>query len=138
MIKLEEVRQTLVSTIQSVHAANYPTILVNYPNNLVVDIEHQELPFVSVELSFDDTPRAALGEKEILVTGAARLIYYHREGKGFQGAFSYTDMLNEHLALQLTDSIQYDACQVITIKTFPGWVGEMNSIRFNVVQGLGC
>ncbi len=138
MLSLEEVRQVVMTTFKSVHDVYYPTMLVNYPNFVVVDLEHQIDPFITVELDFDKTPQAALGEKEINVHGTLIVYFYYRIGTGMSGAYDYTDTLNEYLGMSLIDSIKYQAVSVNNIVSFPGWEGVMNSVVFDVVKGLEC
>jgi len=138
MISLEEVRQTVISSFQAIHEVYYPSTLVDYPNYQVVDIERQTAPFIKVELMFDETPRAALGERDILVKGTLYAYFYFRKGAGLSGAYSYTDMLNEYLAMTLTAGIQYQAVRTVNIENFPGWKGVMNGITFDVVSGPDC
>ncbi len=139
MISLEDVRSSAMVAFKSVHEPNYPTMLVNYPNFVVVDLERQKDPFVSVEIMFDRTPRASLGARDILVEGTLNVYYYFREGHGLSGAYSYTDILNEYLGMSLIDGLQYRAVQTLNVQTFPGWRGVMNSITFDAGQGSeGC
>ena len=109
-------------------------MLVNYPNILVVDIEHQLDPFVSVDLEFRDTSRAAMGEREIYGHGALIVYYYFQDNTGTAGATQYADFLNANIAMQEVGSIAYQAVKCVDIRTFPGWVGKMNTIVFDVVQ----
>ncbi len=138
MISVEEVRQEIISVFKTAHDIAYPSILVNYPNYLVVDLEHQEDPFVSVGLDLNETPVAALGEREILVNGTLILYYYYREGSGVAGAFSYTDFINSELGMRLENAIQYHAVKSLGIQSFPGWGGRMNSLPFDVVRSIAC
>jgi len=58
MISLEEIRQVVTQEFKTAHDLAYPNILVNYPNFLVVDIEHQVQPFVNINIDFGETSRA--------------------------------------------------------------------------------
>lgn len=138
MIQLEDVRQSVITTFKSYHDAINPTVLVNYPNYTVVDIERQKDPFVNVELDLNDTPRAALGEKEILVRGVLHVYYYFRDGSGMAGAYEYADSLNQYISMSLVDSVQYEEVKGYDIQTFPGWKGRLNSIKFNIVDQNVC
>lgn len=138
MTSTETVRQTVIAAFKAVHEANYSSTPVNYPNYVVVDLEHQALPFVSVEFSIDESDRAALGERDIFVQGTLRVYYYFRDGGGLDGAYSYTDMLNEYLGMTQADSISYRAVQTLNISSFPGWQGVMNAIKFDVVAVPSC
>jgi len=133
MLLLEEVRQTVVGAFKTVHDAHYPTTLVNYENFSVVDIEHQEAPFVNLELNFSSTDQAAMGVREIYVSGILSATFYYQEGHGRQGALSYTDMLNQYLCMQSFDGVHYRAVKPYQVVTFPGWVGTMNNIQFELV-----
>jgi len=135
MISLEEVRQTVIGAFQTIHEA-HSSLLVNYPNFVVVDIEHQKDPFISVELDLKDISQAAIGERELLIPGILRVYFYYRDGQGSSGSYSYTDMLNTYLGMTQIDAIWYHAAKPMTVKTFPGWLGTMNTLRFDVVKGL--
>ena len=133
MISLEEVRQVVTREFKLAHEAAYPTMLVNYPNFLVVDIEHQVDPFINISIDFGDTSRAAMGEREIMGQGTLVVIFYYKEGGGTSGAYSYTDFLNTALSMQELNSLYYSAASTIPIQTFPGWKGIMNRLAFEVV-----
>lgn len=136
MISLEEVRQTVIGSFKTVHEAHYPSMLVNYPNFVVVDIEHQKNPFISVELDLKDVEQSAIGERDLLVPGTLRVYFYYRVGQGMSGAYSYTDTLNNYIGMSQIGAIWYHAAKPMTVKTFPGWEGCMNTIKFDVVKGL--
>ena len=138
MISLEDVRQEVIGAIQSFQETHYPTMKVNYPNFTVVDIEHQKDPFIKVELDFKDIEQAAIGERELLVPGILRVYFYYREGQGMSGAYSYTDALNTYLGMTQVGAIWYHVAKPMNIKTFPGWEGCLNTIKFDVVKGLVC
>lgn len=135
---LEEVRQSVMTTFKTAHQANYPTTLVNYPNLVVVDLEHQKDPFVSLRLSLSDTSRTAIGEEEIYVNGTLEVYFYYREGTGTAHAANYTDMLNTTISMNIFDSLGYREVKPINIKSFPGWEGCLNSIEFDLVAGPTC
>ena len=138
MISLEEVRQVVVGAFQTFQNANYPSMLVNYPNFVVVDLEHQELPFISLDIEFNETAQAALGEQEIFVRGRLNIYYYYRTGGGVSGSYSYTDALNSNLGMSMIDGVRYEATQVVNVVSFPGWKGCMNTIPFVIVEGVVC
>ena len=137
MLSLEDVRQKVVAAVKTVHDANYATTLFNPPNFNVVDLEKQVVPFTSLELEFD-SDRAAMGARDILLSGNVYVNFYFRDGKGLSGAYAYTDMLNDNLGMLLIDTIQYSAVRTFNIQTFPGWKGVSNSIKFTSGQGSGC
>ncbi len=134
MVYLEDVRKSVMSTFHAAHIINYSATPVNYPNLLVVDIEHQLDPFVSVDLEFRNTSRASLGEREIFVNGALIVYYYCQDNTGSTAAMQYSDFLNDSIAMRVIDSVAYQAVQVVDIVTFPGWVGKMNTLVFDVVD----
>ncbi len=138
MILVEEVRQEIISTFKAAQDTAYPSMLVNYPNYLVVDLEHQEEPFVTVGLDLVETPVAALGEREILVKGTLILYYYYREGTGVSSAFTYTDFINAELGMKLVNAIQYHAVKSNTFQAYPGWGGRMTVLSFDVVSSVSC
>jgi len=138
MISLEEVRQSIISTFKGIHDAGYSSTLVNYPNYVVVDLEHQRDPFVSVELETAKIDKGGVGEREIFVRGILRVYYYYRDGTGVANAYTYTDYLNNYLSMTLVGAIQYEAIDVLNVVSFPGWKGCMNSVPFSVVKGLNC
>ncbi len=138
MISIEEVRQEVTAAFKAIHDANYPTILVNYPNFVVVDIERQEDPFVSLELDLSQLERSAIGERELLIPGVLHVNHYFREGTGTSSTTLYTTMLNEYLGMTQVGALQFQVARPISIQTFPGWLGTMNSIGFDVVPSLSC
>lgn len=138
MISLEEVRQTVINAFQTAHAISYSGTLVNFPNYVVVDLENQKNPFVSVDLSIDKSERLAIGEVDIFVQGTLRAYYYFREGKGLSNAYTYTDMLNNELCLREVDSVNYHAVDTSNVISFPGWQGVMNSVKFDIVMSGSC
>jgi hypothetical protein len=138
MISLDEVRQEVVAAFKQVHDANYPTTLVNYPNLIVVDIENQVDPFVSVDLDLSETERSAVGEKELLVPGNLNVIFYYRENTGTTSSWQYADMLNTNLGMSQVGALQFHPVKPMNIKTFDGWDGLMCTVRFDVVKELSC
>lgn len=138
MISIEEVRQESLIAFKAVHDANFPSTLVNYPNHVVVDIEKQSDPFVSVSLDLTGMERAAIGEREILVPGSLNVYFYYRTGTGTSDAYTYSDMLNQYLGMTQVGALQFRAVQLITVQTFPEWEGLLNTIRFDVVKALAC
>ncbi len=137
MISLEEVRQVVTAEFKNVHEA-HSSLPVNYDNYSVVDPEHRKDPFIKFELRFLQTPRVALGERDLFVEGDLMITFYYREGSGGQGRLVYTDMLNENLGMKTLNGIYYGAFQPLTVITFPGWVGTMNKCRFVVSGELSC
>ena len=134
MNNLEEVRQVVIGAFKTAHGVSYSTTLVNYPNFVVVDLERQEDPFVSLELSIKPE-RAAVGEMDTWIEGTVSVIYYFREGQGSSGAYEYTDMLNNSLAMETINDVYYDVIQPFNVVSFPGWKGVMNEMKFKVVDG---
>ena len=130
MISLDDIRATIVSEFKSVHEANYPDMLVNYPNFVVVDTDVQLDPFVSVGVYFDHVDQAVLGDSELDVTGRLAVSYYFRQGTGTQGAYKYTDMLNANLVVRKIGSLWVSPVKPFNISTYPGWNGVLNSMRF--------
>jgi len=134
MIDLEEVRQTVVAAFKTAHEVSYSATLVNYPNFVVVDLERQVEPFVSLELDIK-AERSSIGEKILWVEGTLSPIFYYRDGKGYSGAVEYTDMLISSLSMKTIDNVYYDVVMPLNIITFPGWKGLMNNIKFKIVDG---
>jgi len=130
--KLEDVRQEVIGAFKGVHDAHYPATKVNYPNFVVVDLEHQVDPFVSVALDLSLASRAAIGDNEMIVPGLLLVYYYFREGTGSAGSFGYTDMLNQYLCMQQIGSIAYGAAKPMSIRSFPVWDGLLNYIKFDI------
>lgn len=137
MISTDEIRQEVMAAFKIVHEAN-STLLVNYPNHTVVDIERQADPFISLELDFSQHTRSALGEREILAPSFLRIYFYYREGTGMSSAYKYTDMINQYLSMSQVGALQFGENQVLNIQTFPGWLGVMNTLRFDIVPALSC
>ena len=129
---LEDVRASVLGAFQTAHAVGYAATKVNYPNLVVVDLEHQRDPFVSVELDLSKVEKAALGDTELLVPGVLQVYFYYREGTGTSGAFSYTDSLNTNLCMQQHGAIYYHVVKPMPVTTFPAWVGLLNYIKFDV------
>jgi len=139
MILFESVRQKVITMFKTAHDANYPDTLVNYPNFVVVDLEHQKDPFVSVHLTInEETKQLALGEKELYIVGMLSISYYFLEGKGLSGSYSYVDMLNTAIGLENSDGITYNITKPTNIKTFKGWEGVLSNISFRVPLGADC
>lgn len=132
MTSIEEVRQEVISAFKTVHDAHYSATLVNYPNIVVVDIEHQTAPFVSVELDLTKITKAALGEKELLVPGMLFVYFYYRIGTGMAGAYNYTDMLNTYLGQEQVGALYFHEAVPVEVQSFPGWKGLMHTMRFDV------
>lgn len=135
---LNDVRQEVITAFTDAHQAHYPTTKVNYPNLMIVDIEHQVDPFVSVELDTSRLEQAALGENELLVPGILYIYFYFQKGTGTAHAYDYTDMLNQYLGMQHIGAIYYEAVRPISIETFPGWIGFMNVVRFQISKETVC
>lgn len=138
MISLEEVRQTAIGHFNTAHNVSYAGTLVNYPNLVVVDLEHQVVPFVSVEINFRNTSQSELGQKEILAQGELVAYFYVRDGEGSAAGLRYADELNELLGMELKGEIYYQAASVLDVVTFPGWKGKMIAFKFDVVRGVDC
>lgn len=140
MTSLDEVRIAVIRAFRAVHQANYPTTKVNYPDHLVVDLEHQSEPFISVEIDLTGVTHASMGEKDILVPGILHVIHYSREGTGTSQGLKYLDMLNgdDGLALKQVGEIFFNVAKPIPVKTFPEWKGLMCSMRFDLSKGTIC
>ena len=138
MISLEEVRSTVVAAFKSAHEVSYSGVLVNYPNYVVVDLEHQRAPFVSIEMELTDTSQAAIGEREITAQGVLRVYYYYRDGTGMSGAFSYIDAMNDNLGMMWLGGVYYQSAKVLDVVSFPGWKGKLLEFKFAVVDGVEC
>ena len=135
---INDIRDSVLGVFKVAHLAEYSTTLVNFPNKVVVDIEKQKDPFVSVDLDFERIEQSALGEDDILAIGALQVYFYFREGTGVMEAFKYYDSISAAIANQVNDSLFFEPAQIITVQTFPGWVGKMCTFRFQLVEGVSC
>lgn len=133
---LNDVRVAVMSAFQAAHTTTYPLIKVDYPNVSVVDIEHQTDPFVRLHLDLSGIERAAMGDLELLVPGMLSVYFYYKEGTGTLASTQYTDMLNARLGLHQIGHLFFHVVKPIEIKTFPGWVGTMNYIKFDVSRSV--
>jgi len=133
---LEDVRKSVMTAFQTAHAVSYSTTKVNYPNLMIVDIEHQRDPFVTLHLDLSKVERAAMGDSELLVPGALSVYFYFREGTGTSAAMTYTDMLNSRLGMKHIGHVYYHVVKPIDVITFPGWVGVLNYIKFDVSRSV--
>jgi len=127
---LELVRQAVTQDFKAFHETYFPDLLVNYENYVVVDIEHQTEPFVSLELKFDPS-FSGLGMQDIDISGEMYAVYYYQQGKGGQGKLEYTDQLNSILGMKVSaNGIYYREVVPTPVTTFPGWQGWMNRMKF--------
>lgn len=133
---LDDVRAAVISNFKTVHDTYFPAMKVNYPNLNVVDLERQVDPFVSLYLDLSKLQRAALGEKELLVPGSLYVSFYFKENTGTKASSQYTDMLNNALGMKQVGFIYYREVRPMEIKTFPGWVGTMNHLMFDVNRSV--
>lgn len=136
MISLEEVRREVVGMFKRVHETFYSEIKVNYPDYVIIDIERQKDPFVSVDIDLSGVKRAAYGEREILVPGHLEVFFYSRLNTGMAESLKYTDMLTENLSQLQVGSVCYGALSPRQVQTFPDWKGVKNVIRFDIVAPL--
>ncbi len=138
MISFEEVRQVGIAAYNDVHVVSFPTIPVNYPDRIVVDLEHQVDPFVSVELEFNPASQTALGERELFVSGFLRLYHYTKDGTGTSASLVYVDDVNEELALKNINNVWFGAPDILDVVSFPGWKGKLVGLEFKVSDGVSC
>jgi len=129
---IEEVRSTVMSLFKSLHTGAYPAMLVNYPNLLAVDIEHQTDPFISVEITAGETSDIDyLGsEGDVIIEGSILINYLIPLGKGTTGAASYSDLLKNNIANKRLSGITYGPLRVFSVSPYPGIVGQCNKISF--------
>lgn len=132
---VESTRNTIITAFKALHTANFPTIPVNYPNFLTVDLENYTGNyFVSVEISVGETiETAALSGGENDVKGRLSVSTIHKIGTGTAGSGPYTDMLKNYFQGNTISNIHYSSMKIAEISPYPGYVGRMNIISFRVL-----
>ena len=95
MISLDEVRSTIIETIKNLHATNYPTIPINYPNKFVVDLENfSGTFFVTVSVNYGDTLVATdITGTNAEVHGTVTVSTVFKANTGLNGTTMYSNML---------------------------------------------
>ncbi len=129
----EIIRQKVIAAFKTIHEANYPSTLCNYPNFTVVDFEHQIEPYVTVEIDINPGKQLEIGSTDTFPTGLLSVYFYYPAGKGLSGACSYTDMLMTEMGLNNLNGIQYGPVSPVPVN-FQGWPGKLNMIKFNVQE----
>lgn len=134
MNSLEEIRQTVATTLQTLHNVVYSATPIIWPNFMTVDMENLTGSFVSVEITIArDTEMFGVGENtNIIVRGELVISYLRPAGAGLTGAMGYSDMLLTTLCNRKLSGVTYFGLQQYQVSPYPGVVGVMNRVAFCV------
>ena len=135
MISLDEVRSTIIETIKNLHATNYSTIPINYPNKFVVDLENfAGAFFVTVSVNYGDTLVATdITGTNAEVYGTVTVSTVFKTNTGLNGTTLYSNMLLGGLLFKTISGVNYVDMKSVEINPYPGYKGIANIIRFMVI-----
>jgi len=128
----EDTRQRLMKVVRDFHAAEYPSLEVNYPDRFITDVEKVSGPFITVELTMRSRAMGLPLKNLVRVSGELVLNYYVREGAGLADSTKYTDALMTYLGLSTIDRVTYLEVLPYDNSGIPGFSGTMNSIEFYI------
>ena len=135
MNSLETIRQTLASTVQTLHNVAYSAIPVIWPNFMTVDLENLSGPLVTVEIRMvNESELFGVGDDptNMIIKGDLVISYLRALGTGLTGAAAYGDMLMAGLCNKKISGITYFGLTQVNISPYPGLVGVLNRIAFCV------
>lgn len=124
-------RIKLETLVQSFHAANYPTMEVNYPKRWITDVEHSVAPFCGVEISWTSKTMGLNPRKDLEVSGALILNHYARAGKGEKLFVDYTDLVYTYFGYKTLSGINFYNVIPYPNTGKPGFDGTMNYLAFD-------
>jgi hypothetical protein len=126
----EEFRETVVAKFQTVHTAAYPTTLVDYPNRIIVDVEHQKNPWVSLELVINSHKQLCFGQSFTRISGWFYVATFVRSGEGTKWQTQYTDFLDQNFSLKVIDEITFKEIVPLPGVSYPAWHAVRNMLPF--------
>ena len=131
MTPYESVRQKLMTLVKAFHAAQYPSVTVNYPGKMVTDPENATSPFVMVEVSYKSKTMGINPRKDLEVSGDLILTYYARCGSGEKLFTTYCDSLYTYFGYKTLDSINFYNVLPYQRSGIPGYDGVTSYLRFD-------
>ena len=126
----EEFREIIVGIFQTAHESNYPTVLVEYPNRLRVDVEKYEDPWVRLELVINSHKQLCFGQTFTRVSGWLYLATYVRTGEGTKWQTQYSDFLDSNFSLQVISDITFKELHPLPGVGYPAWHTVRNVLPF--------
>lgn len=132
MKSLEEIRQTLLTSIKTILSTNLPSVKVVYPNFFSIDLENFTDPYfimVDIELG-SDVVAGDTGKSDISVYGSLIVHAVFVNDKGWAGSTSLTDVLAANFLSSRVSGIDYTTMKVYNSAPYPGYKGRKHIIKF--------
>lgn len=132
MKSLEEIRQTLLTDVETVLTTNLPFVKVAYPNLFKIDLENFTDPYfimVDIELG-SDILAGDIGKSDISVYGSLIVHAVFVNGKGWADTASLTDLLAANFLSSSVNGIDYTMMKVYNSAPYPGYKGRKHVIKF--------
>ncbi|MFA5436190.1 MAG: hypothetical protein WC372_09155 [Candidatus Neomarinimicrobiota bacterium] len=126
----EEFRQTIIGVFKTAHDTSYPATLVDYPNQQVVDVEHQKDPWVRLELVTNDNRQMCFGQSFTRVSGWLYIAVNVLPNSGTKWQTQYTDFLDSQFSLQVIQGITFKELVPLPGVLYPAWHTVRNVLPF--------
>jgi hypothetical protein len=125
-------RAAIEARIATFQAASYPTMEVNYPKEIITDVEQAQDPFVQIEIVMRSKDMSMPSRNCVRVEGQLIFNHYARKNSGSKVFNDYTDALMNYFGLRTLDSITFLEVQPYENQNLEGFDGIMNSVNFTV------
>lgn len=133
MNSYSDIRFAVLSTFKGFHDSLFPSVPANYPNYALVDTEHLEGPFISVQLSFNTATEVYdVVANDDIVRGEILISYLYPVGTGSNGSSNYSDMLRTNLSNKKIQGVTFFGLSILEVSPAPGIVGQMNILPFMI------
>lgn len=129
-MNFEEFRKTIIGIFQDLHEGEYPSTLVDYPNKPRVDSEHQEDPWVRVELAINSNKQLCFGQTYTRIAGWLYVTTFVRTGDGTKWQTEYSDFLDSNFSLETISNILFKELLPLPGVGYPGWYAVRNVLPF--------
>lgn len=127
----DDLRKKLLAGVRDALAAQYPNMLVNYPDREAVDPGSQIEPFCAV--TYETMPvQKGLSRNSYKVPGNLRITYFYRPNTGLSGSTVFSDFLTTYFGLKVVNGITFKAVRPYPNAGMKGWSGTLNVIPFYI------
>ena len=136
MISIEEIRQGLIGTLDTVHDTYYPTITINYPNKFKVDLENYNKSFfVTVSINFGSSIKFSdISSSDLDITGDMKITAVTKYGSGTKDLTEYIDDIISNFVVPGVEGVAFSDMRVLTSSPYPGYHGEVLFIKFRAIK----
>jgi hypothetical protein len=127
----DDVRKAVASKLNTYWVAAHGSVIMQYGNRNIVDMDQQQDPFVDCKVIFSNGSQANMGDSIIRrYYGAIYFSVYTREGEGVSEALVYLGDLEKQFSVKSFEGVNTKVAIPVPEKTAKGWCIEAIRVPF--------